>query len=211
MENTQSTSVYLYIKRGLDVLLCLLALLVLWPLLLVLTLLVRRDGGPALYAQTRVGRGGHTFSLYKFRTMKPGADRLENFLTPEQIERYRREYKLDPDPRITRLGHFLRKSSLDELPQLFNILRGDMSIVGPRPLQVPELAVNYTPEEQKRLLSVRPGLTGYWQASSRNESTYSTGERQRRELYYIGRTTFWMDVKIVFMTVRRVVSGKGAV
>ena len=211
MENTQSTSVYLYIKRGLDVLLCLLALLVLWPLLLVLTLLVRRDGGPALYAQTRVGRGGHTFSLYKFRTMKPGADRLEKFLTPEQIERYRRDYKLDPDPRITRLGHFLRKSILDELPQLFNILRGDMSIVGPRPLQVPELAVNYTPEEQKRLLSVRPGLTGYWQASSRNESTYSTGERQRRELYYIGRTTFWMDVKIVFMTVRRVVSGKGAV
>ena len=109
--------------------------------------------------------------------MKPGADKLEDFLTPEQLEQYMKEYKLDPDPRITSLGHFLRKSSLDELPQLFNILRGDMSIVGPRPLQVPELAVNYTPEEQKQLLSVRPGLTGYWQASSRNESTYSSGER----------------------------------
>lgn len=209
--NRGTPRIYPYIKRGLDVLLSGLALLVLWPVLLVIALLVRRDGSPAIYAQTRVGRHGKLFSVYKFRSMKPGADKLENFLTPEQLEQYKREFKLDPDPRITGIGQFLRKSSLDELPQLWNIFRGDMSIVGPRPLLDSELKGNYTPEEQYRLLSVRPGLTGYWQATSRNESTYATGERQQRELYYIGRVNLWMDIKILFMTVQRVFSGKGAV
>ncbi|MBQ8683361.1 MAG: sugar transferase [Clostridia bacterium] len=211
MENKLDSGLYLYIKRGLDVLLSGFALLLLWPVLLIIALLVRRDGGPAFFTQTRIGRQGKPFAVYKFRSMKPGADNLENFLTPEQLAQYKREFKLDPDPRITKIGQFLRKSSLDELPQLWNIFRGDMSIVGPRPLLQPELQKNYTPEEQYRLLSVRPGLTGYWQASSRNETTYATGARQQQELYYIGRVSLWMDIKIVFMTVKRVFSGKGAV
>lgn len=211
MDSLKSSPVYRFFKRMFDVLLSAFALLVLSPVLLVLILLVRRDGGSAFFAQQRIGRDGKPFSLYKFRSMKPGADKLENFLTPEQLEIYKREYKLDPDPRITSIGKFLRKSSLDELPQLWNILRGDMSLVGPRPLLRPELDTNYTPEEQEKLLSMRPGLTGYWQAMSRNESTYQTGERQRQELYYIGRVSLGMDLRILIMTVKRVFSGKGAV
>ena len=115
------------------------------------------------------------------------------------------------DPRITKLGNFLRKSSLDELPQLWNIIRGDMSLVGPRPLLPSELTGNYTPEERQQLMSMQPGLTGYWQAMSRNESSYLTGERQMQELYYIGRVSFLMDVKIILKTVERVITGKGAV
>ena len=100
---------------------------------------------------------------------------------------------------------------MDELPQLWNIIRGDMSLVGPRPLLPSELTGNYTPEERQLLMSVQPGLTGYWQAMSRNESSYLTGERQMQELYYIGRVSFLLDVKIILKTVERVVTGKGAV
>lgn len=211
METFKKKPVYLFFKRLFDILLSGMALLVLAPLLLILMLIVRSDGGPAFFSQVRVGKKGKLFRIYKFRSMKPGADKLEDFLTPEQLAQYKKEFKLDPDPRITDIGRFLRKSSLDELPQLWNIFCGDMSIVGPRPLLESELRDNYTEEERYRLLSVRPGLTGYWQASSRNESTYATGERQQRELYYIGRITLWMDIKILFMTVQRVFSGKGVV
>lgn len=211
MENYQKHGVYFFFKRLFDILLSAIALLLLWPVMLVLALLVRRDGGKAFYAQQRVGKDGKPFHLYKFRSMKPNAERLEDFLTPEELAEYRKEYKLLHDPRITPLGHVLRKSSLDELPQLVNILRGDMSIVGPRPLLEAEIKGNYTEEEAARLLSVRPGLTGYWQAVARNDSSYKTGERQQQELYYIGRVSLWMDVKILLLTVRRVFSGKGAV
>lgn len=203
--------IYPRVKRVLDVVISVMALLVIWPVMLVIALLVRRDGGPAFYAQSRVGRNGRLFRLYKFRSMKVGADRLEDILSPEELELYRKEYKLQNDPRITKLGNFLRKSSLDELPQLWNIIRGDMSLVGPRPLLPSELTGNYTPEERQQLMSMQPGLTGYWQAMSRNESSYATGERQRQELYYVGRVSFGMDVKIICKTVERVITGKGAV
>ena len=179
--------------------------------MLIIALLVKTDGGPAFYSQSRVGRNGRLFRLYKFRSMRPGADRLEDFLSPEEMEAYRTEYKLQNDPRVSKLGNFLRRSSLDELPQLWNIIRGDMSLVGPRPLLPSELTSNYTPEERQLLMSAQPGLTGYWQAVARNESCYATGERQMQELYYIGRVSFLMDLKIVFMTVKRVITGKGAV
>ena len=203
--------VYSRVKRVLDVVLSVMALLVIWPVMLIIALLVKMDGGPAFFAQSRVGRNGRLFKLYKFRSMKNGADRLEDMLTPEELAEYSKEYKLKNDPRISKLGSFLRKSSLDELPQLWNIIRGDMSLVGPRPLLPSELTGNYTPEERQMLMSVAPGLTGYWQAVARNESSYATGERQKQELYYIGRVSFWMDVKIILMTVKRVITGKGAV
>lgn len=202
---------YSRVKRALDVVISAMALLAIWPLLLVLALLVKMDGGPAFFVQSRVGRHGRLFKLYKFRSMKVGADKLEDILTPEELAAYRKEYKLQNDPRVTKLGNFLRKSSLDELPQLWNIIRGDMSLVGPRPLLPSELTGNYTPEERQQLMSVRPGLTGYWQAVSRNESSYFTGLRQQQELYYIGRVSLWMDIKIILMTVKRVITGKGAV
>ena len=211
MSTKHNATPYLFFKRLFDIVLSAMSLLFIWPVLLIVALLVRRDKGPAFYAQTRVGKDGHLFSVYKFRSMKMGAERLEDFLTPEELAEYKKEYKLHHDPRITPIGNFLRKSSIDELPQLWNILRGDMSLVGPRPLLESELIGNYTPEERERLLSVRPGLTGYWQAMSRNESSYITGERQQQELYYIDRVSLGMDVKILFMTVKRVFSGKGAV
>lgn len=211
MEQSQRKSLYPAVKRGLDILLSILGLIVAWPMMLVIGLLVRRDGGPAFYRQQRVGRNGVPFYLLKFRSMKPGAERLEDFLTPEELAEYRKEYKLLHDPRVSPIGMHLRRSSLDELPQLINILRGEMSLVGPRPLLATELIGNYTPEEREQLLSVRPGLTGYWQAMSRNESSYKSGERQRQELYYIGRVSFRMDMAILFRTVSRVFSGKGAV
>lgn len=211
MSKGHKKPIYPKIKRVLDVVVSAMALLMIWPVLLVIALLVRRDGGPAFYAQSRVGRNGRLFRLYKFRSMKVGADKLEDILTPEELELYRKEYKLQNDPRITKLGNFLRKSSLDELPQLWNIIRGDMSLVGPRPLLPSELTGNYTPEERQKLMSMQPGLTGYWQAMSRNESSYATGERQRQELYYVGRVSFGMDMKIIFKTVERVITGKGAV
>ena len=211
MSTKHNATPYLFLKRLFDIVLSAMALLFIWPVLLIVALLVRRDKGPAFYAQTRVGKDGHLFSVYKFRSMKMGAERLEDFLTPEELAEYKKEYKLHHDPRITPIGNFLRKSSIDELPQLWNILRGDMSLVGPRPLLESELIGNYTSEERERLLSVRPGLTGYWQAMSRNESSYITGERQQQELYYIDRVSLGMDVKILFMTVKRVFSGKGAV
>lgn len=211
MSKGHKKPIYPRVKRVLDVIISVMALLVIWPVMLIIALLVKRDGGPAFYAQKRVGRNGRLFKVYKFRSMKVGADKLEDFLTPEELAEYRRDYKLKNDPRISKLGNFLRKSSLDELPQLWNIIRGDMSLVGPRPLLPSELTGNYTPEERQLLMSVQPGLTGYWQAVARNESSYLTGERQKQELYYIGRVSFLMDVKIILMTVERVITGKGAV
>ena len=203
--------IYPRVKRVLDVVFSVMALLVIWPIMLIVALLVKLDGGPAFFAQSRVGRNGRLFKVYKFRSMKMGADRLEDSLSPEELAEYKKEYKLQNDPRVSKFGNFLRRSSMDELPQLWNIIRGDMSLVGPRPLLPSELTSNYTPEERQMLMSVAPGLTGYWQAMSRNESSYVTGERQKQELYYIGRISFWMDVKIILMTVKRVLTGKGAV
>lgn len=203
--------IYPRVKRVLDVVFSVMALLVIWPIMLIVALLVKLDGGPAFFAQSRVGRNGRLFKVYKFRSMKKGAERLEEMLSPEELAEYKKEYKLQNDPRVSKLGNFLRRSSIDELPQLWNIIRGDMSLVGPRPLLPSELTSNYTPEERQMLMSVAPGLTGYWQAMSRNESSYVTGERQKQELYYIGRISFWMDVKIILMTVKRVLTGKGAV
>lgn len=211
MSRGHKKPVYPRVKRVLDVVISVMALLVIWPLMLIIALVVKSDGGPAFFAQSRVGRNGRLFKVYKFRSMKLGADRLEDSLSAEELAEYRKEYKLQNDPRVSKFGNFLRRSSMDELPQLWNIIRGDMSLVGPRPLLPSELTTNYTPEERQMLMSVAPGLTGYWQAVARNESSYATGERQKQELYYIGRVSFWMDVKIVLMTVKRVLTGKGAV
>ena len=203
--------IYPRVKRVLDVIVSVMALLMIWPIMLIIAIVVKLDGGPAFFAQSRVGRNGRLFKVYKFRSMKMGADRLEDSLSPEELAEYKKEYKLQNDPRVSKFGNFLRRSSMDELPQLWNIIRGDMSLVGPRPLLPSELTGNYTPEERQQLMSMQPGLTGYWQAMSRNESSYATGERQRQELYYVGRVSLGMDLKIIFKTVERVLTGKGAV
>ena len=165
------------------------------------------DGGPVLYKTTRIGKGGKPFRMYKFRTMKMNADRLEDFLTPEELENYKKEYKLKKDPRITKIGKILRKTSADELPQILNVLKNDMSLIGPRPVLNEETLLYGN--DRNTLLSVKPGLTGYWQAYARNDVGYADGRRQKMELYYVKNRSIRLDTKIFFATIRRVFSGKG--
>ncbi len=199
---------YCFIKRCIDFLLSLLAI----PIYLVIYALVAvvvkfTDGGPVLYKTTRIGKGGKPFRMYKFRTMKMNADRLEDFLTPEELENYKKEYKLKKDPRITKIGKILRKTSADELPQILNVLKNDMSLIGPRPVLNEETLLYGN--DRNTLLSVKPGLTGYWQAYARNDVGYADGRRQKMELYYVKNRSIRLDTKIFFATIRRVFSGKG--
>ena len=201
---------YYICKRIFDVIVAALALIVLSPAFLVLAIMIKcQDGGPVFFKQMRIGKNRKEIGIYKFRSMKVGADRLEDVLTPEELEEYKKEFKLDHDPRITKIGQFLRKTSLDELPQLVNILCGSLSFVGPRPILEEEVHV-YTEEEQEKFFSVTPGLTGYWQAYARNNATYATGERQKMELNYIERASLWFDFKILLRTVKVVILRDGA-
>ena len=206
-----NTSGFLYrvIKRVFDVVVSLAAVLVLAPLMIVLSVIVAvEDGGLPFYTQKRLGYQGRWIYIYKFRSMRRDAGNLDKFFTAEQKAQYLREFKLKDDPRITRIGKFLRVSSLDELPQLFNILNGDLSLVGPRPII--ESETKYYGDEIGKFLSVPPGLTGYWQAYARNNATYASGERTRMELYYIDHKGILMDIRILFRTVGRVLSHDGA-
>lgn len=203
--------VYPVVKRVFDVVLSALALVVLSPVFLIAAVTIKlEDGGPVFYRHTRIGKNGEEIGVYKFRTMKVNADRLEDVLSPEQLAEYRREFKLDHDPRITKVGDFLRKTSIDELPQLLNILRGQMSIIGPRPLVKDEVEEKYSAAQRRLLLSVRPGLTGMWQVSGRSECTYESGERQKLELYYVENVSVGMDIGILVKTVGVVLKGIGA-
>jgi len=202
-------SLYLLVKRILDILISLAALIVLSPLLLVLAVLVTiSDGGNPFYSHLRVGKNGKRIKVFKFRSMRLDADDLESVLSPEQLEQYRREFKIKDDPRITKIGEFLRKTSLDELPQLLNVLEGSLSLIGPRPI-VEEETLKYGSDVAK-LLSVKPGLTGYWQAYARNNATYDTGERQKMEMYYVDHQNIFMDIRIFFKTFITVLNQEGA-
>lgn len=197
-------------KRLLDIVMALLAIIVSLPITIAIAIAIKfEDGGPVLYKSERIGQYGKKFYMYKFRSMKLNADRLEDMLTPEELARYYKEFKLDNDPRITKVGAFIRKHSIDELPQFVNILKGDMALIGPRPLIEKEIEANY-PKKKDLLLSLKPGLTGYWQAYARNNAGYENGERQKMELYYIERACWKLDVKIIFRTAKVVLSGDGA-
>lgn len=223
VEIPHRSAAYLFFKRCFDIASSLVvSVLLLLPLTALAIIVMAYDFGNPFYVQKRVGKNGKPLYIAKLRSMKLGADDLEKMLTPEQLERYKKEYKLDDDPRLigykkpgdgkSCFGAKLRRMSLDELPQIiWNIcVKGNMSVVGPRPILEEELEKNYTPEEQKLFLSVKPGLTGYWQAYARNDATYETGERQRMELYYAQNASVWLDVKIIFATVGAVMRKKGA-
>lgn len=214
---------YSVIKRCFDFLSSLVvSILILIPMLIIALIIICKDFGSPFYKQRRIGKKGKEIKVYKFRSMKKGADNLEKMLTPEQLEEYRREYKLDDDPRLigykkagdgkTCFGAKMRQLSLDELPQIFfNIcILGNMSVVGPRPIIAEELENRYTEEERKKICSVKPGLTGYWQAYARNNATYDSGERQQMELYYVANRSIWLDIKIIFKTVGSVLKRSGA-
>ena len=177
------TKSYLFIKRLFDFLASLAALILLSPLMLILAILVYLDDpGKVFYGHLRIGKNGKPFKVWKFRSMYMNADKMIDLLTPEQAKQYYTEFKIDNDPRITKIGNFLRKTSLDELPQLFNVLCNDMSLVGPRPLIESEIQTYYA-DMYDTLLAVKPGVTGYWQAYARNNATYQSGERQKMEMY----------------------------
>ncbi|RAN32208.1 sugar transferase [Hyphomonas pacifica] len=199
-----------FAKRALDIVVSGLALLFVAPLLLVVGILIRLDdGGPALFKQKRQGKNGETFYCYKLRSMVPdAAERLQRLLAtdPEARLEWQETQKLTHDPRITRLGQFLRKSSIDELPQLFNILRGDMSIVGPRPIVENEI-VKYG-EYFQTYCSVRPGLTGLWQVRGRSDTSYD--ERVALDVEYALTRSFLTDIKIMLLTIPAVLNSKGA-
>lgn len=201
---------YLAVKRAFDVTASLLGLLVTLPITLPVAIAIRvSDGGPAIHKRICLGKDRKTYKMYKFRTMVMDADNLERWLTPEQIDEYHAECKLEHDPRVTKIGKFLRKTSIDELPQLLTILKGDMSLIGPRPVVASERH-HYTDEEFDLLLTAKPGLTGYWQVNGRSDSTYESGRRQELELYYAASRSVWLDIKILFMTVAVVIKGRGA-
>lgn len=201
---------YRFFKRFFDVLSSGLFLIVFCWLYLILAIAVKcSDGGSVFYCHKRLGKGGKEISLPKFRSMKKNADRLEDVLTPEQLELYKKEYKLDNDPRITKLGKFLRKTSLDELPNIWAIFTGKISVIGPRPLMKSEVEEKYGPAADK-LLSVKPGMIGWWAANGRSNTTYDSGERQKLELYYVDHCSIWLDIKIIFKTVIGVFKRTGA-
>ena len=191
---------YWVLRRAQDIVFSLLALILLAPLALVISLAIVLDspGDGAIFRQRRVGRDGRLFWLYKFRTMCPDAEeQLNELLSQNQMDGP--VFKIKDDPRITRVGRFLRKTSLDELPQLLNVLRGDMSIVVPRPALPRE--VELYSDYQRQRLYVTPGLSCYWQiAPHRNEMSFD--EWVALDLKYIQERSFWVDWKIIFLTVR---------
>ena len=180
------------------------------PLLGLIALLIKLDSpGPVLYTHTRIGFGGKPFKVWKFRTMIKDADRvLREYLEkhPELRAEWERDHKLRHDPRITRVGKWLRKTSLDELPQLWNVLRGEMSLVGPRPI-VKEEVKKYG-EKFSLYTKVKPGMTGLWQVSGRNDTSYE--DRVNLDAYYVQNWSVWLDIYILARTVKVVVVGKGA-
>ena len=196
-------------KRAGDIIFSTLGIILTLPITIITAIAIKlEDGGPILYTSYRVGQFGKQFKMYKFRSMKVNADKLEDTLTSEELEEYRAEYKIRNDKRVTRVGRFIRKYSIDELPQLFNILKGELSFIGPRPVLDEETRLYG--DKRELLLSVRPGLTGYWQAYGRNNVTYESGERQAMELYYIENFSWWFNVKIFFRTIKAVITAEGA-
>ena len=195
-------------KRALDVALCLLALPVWLPLVAALALMVRRDGGPAFFGHRRVGRNRRAFTCWKLRSMVPDAEaRLRALVQsdPRSAQDWAAGCKLSDDPRVTRFGRFLRRTSLDELPQLWNVLRGDMSLVGPRPVTSDEL-VRYG-AAVGGYLAVRPGLTGLWQVSGRNALCYA--QRVALDCRYVSAATVRTDLHVLLLTLAEVLRRGG--
>lgn len=198
--------VYIYLKRFFDVILSLIGLIVLAiPFLIIAAFVKFCDGGPVLYTQERVGKDGRRFQIYKFRSMYVDADKLLEKLK-EQNEVTGPMFKMKNDPRITSVGRFLRKTSLDELPQLWNVLRGDMSLVGPRPPLSREVA-KYSEYDLQRLWVI-PGCTGLWQATERNNVGFE--EMVELDLEYIQKRSLLFDAKIILLTVVAILHPNGA-
>ncbi len=197
---------HVIVKRIIDIIGSIFGLLICGIISIILIPLIRKDGGSAIFAQTRIGKNGRHFTFYKFRSMCVDAEEKKRELM-EQNTMQGGMFKVDDDPRITKVGRFIRKTSLDELPQFYNVLKGDMSLVGTRPPTVDEYE-QYTPE-QKRRLSFRPGITGLWQVSGRSEIT-NFDDVVKLDVEYIDDWTIWKDIEILLKTVKVVFMRDGA-
>ncbi len=193
---------YRFVKRAFDIAFSALVIAVLVIPVAILCLVIVLDSpGAPFFRQERIGKGGRPIHIWKLRTMV--ADAHENpgrYMTGEQLETWMREQKLDDDPRVTRVGRLLRRTSLDELPQFVNVLVGDLSVIGPRPVTLEE--TYEFGDERGELLSVRPGITGWWQATERNAATWANGRRQELELYYVRHASLALDARVFALTLR---------
>ena len=198
--------VYHTVKRGFDLVAATCGLVLLSPVMLWIAFLIKKeDHGPVFYKQVRVGKNGKTFKMYKFRSMFVNADQMLDKLKA-QNDVDGPMFKMKNDPRITKIGHFIRKHSLDELPQFFNVIKGDMSLVGPRP-PLPSEVAEYSEYDKQRLYVV-PGCTGLWQATKRNEVGFN--EMVQLDINYIKRANFWFDLWIIWKTVEIMVKPNGS-
>lgn len=190
------TLAYRFLKRLFDLVFSLCVSVALFiPVAVVCVLIRLESSGSPVYAQERVGKGGKTIKILKLRSMVADAGNVQKYLSPEQLHQWEVERKVDDDPRITKVGQFIRKCSIDEMPQFLNVLNGDLSVIGPRPITRDELEQHFSDEEKAELLSVQPGITGLWQATDRNAATFESGLRQKIELHYVRNRCFRMDWK----------------
>ena len=198
---------YDFVKRIIDIIISSIGLIICLPIFIIIALLIKIDSkGPVFFKHKRIGKHGKKLEIYKFRTMIDNAEEAMKYFTEEQKKEFKENFKLENDPRVTRVGKILRKTSLDELPQIINILKGEMSIIGPRPIVKNELE-KYG-KNQERFLSVAPGLTGYWAANGRSDVSYE--ERMALELYYVDNRSLLLDLKIFLKTIGSVLKGRGA-
>lgn len=212
-EKKEKNITYSFIKRSVDIVGGIVGIVLLLPITLIIAIarmIHKENDGPIFYEQLRIGKDGKQFRLYKYRSMVMNADKkLEEYL--EQNEEAKREYqkykKLREDPRITKVGNFIRKCSIDEFPQFINVLKGEMSLVGPRP---------YLPREQKdmkekydTIITVKPGITGFWQVNGRNDIDFE--ERTQMDEKYIQNRSLWLDFKILVKTFSKIVKKEGAI
>ncbi|MED4866962.1 MULTISPECIES: sugar transferase [Heyndrickxia] len=210
IDRSNNSKIYTVCKRSIDLVISIIGLIIVSPLFLFIGFfyLFGENKGPLIFKQNRVGKGGELFYIYKFRSMIVDADEKLKANKVLYQKYLKNNYKLEPeeDPRITKLGRFLRKTSLDEIPQLINVIKGDMSLVGPRPVVEEEL-LEYG-ERKNEFLSVKPGITGYWQVSGRSNVGYP--ERVNLELYYVNNQSLLFDLYIFLKTIFMVILKKGA-
>ena len=210
--NTVKVQAYLFVKRCFDISVALVGLILASiPMLIIAVLVKATSKGPVFFKDKRIGKDGKQIIVYKYRSMYLDAEsRLEQYLTKEQYEIWKTERKIENDPRITKLGKIIRKTSLDELPQLINILKGDLSLIGNRPISKLEYETWFNDEEKEVVNNMRPGLTGYWQVYGRSEVDWQSGKRKQMCLYYSNNASVWLDIKIFFKTFIVVIFRKGA-
>ena len=205
-ESSMEFSLYEIIKRLIDVICSFIGVLVLSPLFIVIAIIIKATSkGPAFFSQKRVGKNGKEFDMYKFRSMVVNAEELKEKLAA-QNEMSGPMFKMKDDPRVTKVGKFIRKTSIDELPQLWNVLKGDMSLVGPRP-SLPKEVAQFEDWMHKRL-EVKPGLTCYWQVSGRNNIDFE--EWMKLDIKYVDERSTWIDIKLIFKTVGVLFGDKNA-